>query len=140
MSEMLNTVTATVKLVVAGVGGSGPKSTAINLLKDASGVREWCWLPNQVASTVRAGSTITAEFVSRASKLETTYTDRTTGAVMELKVPKRQVFLGGVVTVDAPESEPLPEAKFVVTDEAKVYASRVDNKAVAGTPSSDEPF
>ena len=139
MSEMLNAVTATVKLVVAGIGGAGPKATAVNLLKDSNGVREWCWLPNQIASHVRAGSVISAEVVSRASKVETTYTKD--GVVTELKVPKRQVFLGGKVTVDAPASDPVPTAEFSVTDEARVYASRVDAKAIASTDmSADEAF
>lgn len=144
MSDMLNTVTTAVKLVVAGVGGIGPKSTAVNFLKDASGVREWAWLPNAVATQVRAGTVILAETVSRSSKVETTYTDKS-GAVVALKVPKRQVFLGGKVVVTAPESEPLPAAEFSVSDEARVYASRVDAKQVASAATSeasseDEPF
>jgi len=142
MSEMLNSVTTAVKLVVAGIGGSGAKATAVNFIKDASGVREWAWLPNAIASQVRAGTVILAETVSRSSKVETTYTDKT-GAVVDLKVPKRQVFLGGKVVVTAPESEPLAPCDFTVTDEAKVYASRVDAKSVGAATAegdSSEPF
>lgn len=137
MSDMLNTVTTAVKLVVAGVSNAGPKSTAVNFLKDASGVREWAWLPNAVATQVRAGTVIFADAVSRSSKVETNYTDQKTGLVVALKVPKRQLFLGGKVVVTAPESEPLPTAEFSVSDEAKVYASRVDAKKVAPAATSD---
>ena len=143
MSETLKTAaTGAEKLVVAGVGGSGKTSTAINFLKDASGVREWAWLPNAIASQVRAGTVILVETVSRSSKLETTYTDKT-GAVVDLKVPKRQLFFGGEVVVTAPESEPLAPCVFTVTDEAKVYASRVDAKSVGAATAegtSSEPF
>lgn len=143
MSEVLNTVTTAVKLVVAGVGGIGPKATAINFIKDDFGVREWGWLPNETAATVRKGSIVIAEFAERASKVETTYIKN--GKTLELKVPKRQVFLGGVITVDAPESKPLPEATYVVTDAARVYAARVDAKQVASAATSEassgeEPF
>lgn len=135
MSEMLNTVTTAVKLVVAGVGGIGPKATAVNFLKDDFGVREWAWLPNAIAASVRKGSVVTAEFATHASKTETTYIKD--GKTLELKVPKRQVFLGGVITVDAPESKPLPEATYVVTEAARVYASRVDAKQVASAATSE---
>lgn len=143
MSDMLNSVTTTVKLVVAGIGGSGAKATAVNFIKDAAGVREWAWLPLAEASQVRAGTVIFAETVSRSRTVETTYTDKH-GAVVDLKVPKRQIFLGGRIVITAPESEPLAPCDFVVTDEAKVYASRVDAKSVgaatAEVASSDEPF
>lgn len=138
MSDTLNTGSTTArKLVVAGVSGAGPKATAVNFLKDASGVREWAWLPNAIASQVRAGTVVIADAVSQSSKVETTYTDQKTGVVVALKVPKRQLFLGGAVTITAPESDPLPTADFTVTDEAVVYASRVDAKKVASAATSD---
>jgi hypothetical protein len=146
MSEMLNTAaTGAEKLVVAGIGGHGTKAIAINFLKDANGVREWAWLPLAYAPFVRAGTVLVAETVSRSSKLETTYTDKVSGAVVALKVPKRQLFLGGKVVISAPESEPLAPLTVEVTDDAKVYASRVDAKSVGaataeGDSSAEEPF
>lgn len=136
MSEMLKAATTAVKLVVAGIGGSGKKATAVNLLKDAQGVREWCWLPNEYAINLRAGSVLMVDSVSRSSKLETTYTDNTGNAVV-LKVPKRQVFLGGNLVIQAPESDPLPELVVTVTDEAVIYAARVDKKVASGLVSSE---
>lgn len=145
MSDTLNTGSTTArKLVVAGVGGAGKKATAINFLKDANGVREWAWLPNEVAAVVRAGTVVVAGAVSESSTVETTYTDQKTGVVVALKVPKRQLFLGGKIVIQAPASDPLPAADFTVTDEAKVYASRVDAKQVASAATSvasgDEAF
>jgi len=138
MSDTLNTGSTTArKLVVAGVNNPGPKATAVNFLKDANGVREWAWLPNAIASQVRAGTVVIAGAISESSKVETTYTDQKTGVVVALKVPKRQLFLGGAIVVTAPESDPLPAADFTVTDEAKVYAARVDAKQVASAATSD---
>jgi hypothetical protein len=149
MSESLNTPEdrekpVRAKLVVAGVGGVGPNATAINFQKDADGVREWGWVPNEIAADVRAGTVVYA-LVSRSSKVETTYTDKT-GQVVALKVPKRQLFFGGETEVDAPESVPLPPTTWKVTDKAKVYAARVDAKQVAAkstetsSGAADEPF
>jgi hypothetical protein len=82
------------------------------------------------------------EQVQPASKVQTTYTDMATGLLVELKVPKRQLFLGGNITVEAPAQEPLKPVTFVVTDAAVKYAHNFDSKVtdVATDAVADQPF
>ncbi len=139
MSDMLNTATTAVELVVAGVNNSGPKATSVSFLT-RDGVREWAWLPNQMAVALRPGMTLLVETVQPASKVQTTYLKD--GVEVELKVPKRQLFLGGNITVEAPAQEPLKPVTFVVTDEARKYANNFDAKVtdVATDLVADQPF
>jgi hypothetical protein len=139
MSETLNTATTAVQLVVAGVNNSGPKATSVSFLT-RDGVREWAWLPNQMASSLRAGMTLIVEQVQPANKVQTTYLKD--GVEVELKVPKRQLFLGGSITVEAPAQEALKPVAFVVTDEALKYAHNFDSKVtdVATNLVADQPF
>jgi hypothetical protein len=141
MSEMLNTATTAVQLVVSGINSPGPKATSVSFLT-RDGVREWAWLPNQMAVALRPGMTLLVEAVQPASKVQTTYTDMATGLLVELKVPKRQLFLGGNITVEAPAQEPLKPVTFVVTDEAVKYAHNFDSKVtdVATDLVADQPF
>jgi len=141
MSDMLNTATTAVQLVVAGINSPGPKSTSVSFLT-RDGVREWAWLPNATASSLREGMTLLVEQVQPASKVQTTYTNQTTGEVVELKVPKRQLFLGGNITVEAPAQEALKPVAIVVTDEARKYAENFDAKRVEASTvvTGDQPF
>lgn len=107
-------------LSIAAIGGKGPKATNVAFLKNEAGVREWAWVPNNIAEMLAPGMRLVVEAVS-VGKVEETYTDRNTGEVVPLKVPKVQLFLGGEITVDAPEQEPLPEAQWKVSDAAAAY-------------------
>jgi hypothetical protein len=121
---------------VAAIGGSGPKSTAINFVKTEDGIRLWSWMANDVASKLRPGMVVVSEQVS-FGKVETTYTDKV-GVVTELKVPRTQVFLGGSVVVRRPESEPLAPASVSFEDGCDEYASAFDAKNL--TSSVDDSF
>lgn len=140
MSDMLKTVTTAVKLVVAGVNNSGPKATSVSFLT-RDGVREWAWLANPLASSLRAGMVLLVEQVQPANKVQSTYIN-SDGVEVELKVPKRQLFLGGNITVEAPEQTPLLPVTFVVTDEAIKFANAVDAKVstVDASLIADQPF
>lgn len=116
---------------IAAIGGSGPKSTAVNFLKNEDGIRLWAWVSNDVASRLRPGMSIVADQAS-FGRVETTY--EKAGVVTELKVPKAQVFFGGSVTVTKPESESLAPANFVFEDGVADYAQAYDAKN-AGRPS-----
>lgn len=118
--------TSTHNFTVAAIGGSGPRATAINFVKTDEGVRVWAWMSNDVASRLRPGMVVRAEQAS-FGKVETTYTDKA-GIVTELKVPRRQVFLGGQVIVAKPESEPIVPATVVFETEAEEYARAYDAK------------
>ena len=139
MSEMLNTATTAVQLVVAGINSPGPKATSVSFLT-RDGVREWAWLANPMASSLRAGMTLLVEQVQPATKVQTTYLKD--GVEVELKVPKRQLFLGGSITVEAPAQEALKPVAFVVTDEALKYAHNFDSKVIDAATDlvADQPF
>lgn len=122
---------------VAAVGGSGPKSTAINFVKTTDGVRLWAWIANEKAAELVPGMLVRAEQVS-FGKTETTY--EKDGQVFELKVPRQQVFLGGSVTFDAPESEPMAEIEVTVTDKARAYREAYLAKKAQSTDSVDDSF
>lgn len=110
---------------IAAIGGSGPKATAVNFLKNEDGIRLWTWMSNDIAFRLRPGMTVVAEQAS-FGKVETTY-DKA-GVTMELKVPKAQVFLGGSVTVRKPEAETLAPATVVFEDGVEDYARSYDAK------------
>lgn len=132
--------TSTHNFSIAAIGGSGPKSTAVNFLKNEDGIRIWTWVPNNVAATLRPGMVVRAEQVS-FGKVQKDYT-APDGTVMALKVPKMQVFLGGSVSFHAPESEPIAPATFSLADDATDYAKAYDAKNAQSTDSVDdeEPF
>lgn len=119
------------QFTVSALGGRGPKSTAVNFVKE-DGIRLWCWLSNDVASRIRPGMVVTAEKVS-TGKVETSY--EKAGVVTELKVPRQQVFLGGSVSITAPESEPLPEISVSFADDVDAYIQAFDAKR---TPVQDD--
>ena len=121
---------------IAAIGGSGPKSTAVNFLKTEDGVRLWTWMSNDVASRLRPGMTVVAEQAS-FGRVETTY--EKAGVVTDLKVPRAQVFLGGAVTVDIPESEPIAPMAVTFADGVEKYRSAYDAKNTSAD-SVDESF
>jgi hypothetical protein len=93
-----------------------------------------------MASSLRAGMTLLVEQVQPATKVQTTYLKD--GVEVELKVPKRQLFLGGSITVEAPAQEALKPVAFVVTDEALKYAHNFDAKVIDAATDlvADQPF
>jgi len=119
---------------ISAIGGSGPKATAINFTKTEDGIRLWAWMPNAVAGKLRPGMTITAEQIGFGAT-ETTY--EKAGVVTELKVPRRQLFLGGSIVVGKPESEPMEPMAISFADEAEAYAKAYDAKRTA-TPTADD--
>jgi hypothetical protein len=120
---------------IAAIGGRGPKSTAVNFLKSEQGVRLWAWIPNDIASRLRPGMTIAAEQVS-FGRTETGYEDKS-GSIVELKVPKRQVFFGGNLVIGAPESESLAPIAITFADGVDAYAQAFDAKHADGTNNDD---
>jgi len=113
------------QFTIAAIGGSGPKSTAVNFLKNEEGIRLWAWMSNDIASRLRPGMTLVVEQAS-VGKTETTYEKN--GVVTDLKVPKAQVFLGGAISVRKPESEPLAPITVVFEDDCDAYAEAYDKK------------
>ena len=57
-------------------------------------------------------------------------------------MPKRQLFLGGNITVEAPAQEALKPVTIVVTDDARKYAENFDAKRVEASTvvAGDQPF
>jgi len=122
--------------IVAGIGGSGAKATAINFKKTEDNIGLWAWVANDTASRIRPGMSIVAEQVS-FGKVETHY--EKAGVVTELKVPKRQVFFGGALTIKKPESQPLAPVSVNFEDGCDEYAAAYDNKNQT-TEDVSEPF
>ena len=126
-------------LIIAGINNPGPKATAVSFVKSDNGTRPWAWVSNSVAAQLAPGMRLIVPAVSEG-KIETSYTDKN-GNIVDLKVPKVQLFLGGDISVDAPEAEELPEASFTATDAAAEYLkSYLAKRAGAAAPPADEPF
>lgn len=130
------------KLYIADVGYQGPKSTKVSFVIDDNGVRPWAWVDNGTAAQLARGMVMHAEHVG-TSKVETSYLKD--GVEVELKFPRMQLFLGGTIEVKGPESEPLPKATFVISDEAKAYreaymAKHAGNAAPSSDQDTSEPF
>lgn len=102
-----------IELVIAGLGGSGPKSTAVNFTV-VDGIRTWAWLPNELvsANNIRAGVTLTVEDVRALGEPQTQYEDRQ-GQIIDLANPKQQLLLGGRMTVTQPMLEPMAKLEIV---------------------------
>lgn len=125
-----------VSLSIAAINGSGPKATAVNFVKTDDGHRPWAWVANDIAAQLAPGMVLRVETVS-TGKVETAYTNKD-GQQVDLKVPKVQLFLGGLIEIDAPEQEPLPEATFVVSPAAAEYRKAYLAKRLATNPVADE--
>lgn len=125
-----------VSLSISAISGSGPKATAVMFVKSPEGVRPWAWVPNAVAAGLVPGMVLTVESVS-TGKVETTF--ERNGQVETLKVPRQQLFLGGSIVIDAPDSEPLPEATFTVSDAAAAYREAyLAKRATPAIPGAEE--
>jgi hypothetical protein len=112
-------------LIVAFLGGSGPKSTAVNFLTDANGIREWAWMDTASARLLRPGMVLKVERVVRFTKVKTTYVN-TAKETVALKVPKRQLLLEGAITVEEPAPREPLEQVVTITPEAVAYGQRYD--------------
>ena len=100
------------ELVVAGLGGSGKKATAVNFTV-VDGVRTWAWLPNELVSAhnVRAGVTLTVEDVRAIGEPQTQY--EKDGEIVDLLNPKQQLLLGGQMSIAQPSLEPMAKLEVV---------------------------
>lgn len=133
-------------LSVSGVGGSGPKATAINFtIDEATGMRPWAWVPNSIAAQIRPGSRLVVPIV-REGDIETHRSDDPSTALVR---PKVQLWLSRTpdqkILVLPPETLPVAgEDDFEVTTEASEFAQRVDAKAdrqaVTDAVNGTEPF
>lgn len=124
-------------LSIAAIGGSGPKSTAVQFLK-VDGIRQWGWVPNEIAAELVAGMRLEVPVVSLGA-VETTWTKD--GVEQDLKVPRQQLFLGGDMVALPPDSEPLQPMTLQVTEQAKAYREAYlakQAKATAPAPVASE--
>ena len=111
---------------VVGLNTPGPKSTSVGLrsLNETDDIRYWAWVLNSQVGGIVPGMRVTFDTVS-FGKVQTTYVDKA-GFVQELKFPRKQVFWGGNLTVDAPDAEPLPEqGEVVITEAARKFANNL---------------
>jgi len=101
-----------IQLIVAGLGGSGQKATAVNFTV-VDGIRTWAWLPNELVSAhnIRAGVTLTVQEVRALGETQTHY--EKDGEMIELVNPKQQLLLGGQMTIAQPKLEPLAKLEVV---------------------------
>ncbi len=116
-----------IELVVAGLGGSGKKSTAVNFTV-VDGIRTWAWLPNELVSAqvqvgvdkdnnpifrnqIRAGVTLTVQDVRALGDTQTQY--EKDGEIYDLVNPKQQLLLGGQMTITQPTLEPMAKLEVV---------------------------
>ena len=101
-----------IELVVAGLGGSGKNSTAVNFTV-VDGIRTWAWLPNELVSAhnIRAGVTLTVQDVRALGDTQTQY--EKDGQIFDLVNPKQQLLLGGQMTITQPVLEPMAKLEVV---------------------------
>jgi hypothetical protein len=101
-----------IELVVAGLGGSGKKSTAVNFTV-VDGIRAWAWLPNELVSAhnIRAGVTLTVQDVRALGDVQYQY--EKDGKPVDLVNPKQQLLLGGQMTIAQPVLEPMAKLEVV---------------------------
>ena len=101
-----------IELVVAGLGGSGKKSTAVNFTV-VDNIRTWAWLPNELVSAhnIRAGVTLTVQDVRALGDVQTQY--EKDGEIFDLVNPKQQLLLGGQMTITQPTLEPMAKLEVV---------------------------
>ena len=115
-------------LIVAGIGGSGSKSTAVNFTV-VDGMRPWAWIPNEIVrkqvaildvdgnqvvnklgepvvrNQIRAGVTLNPEEVVAFGSPETSYVKD--GIEHDLDIAKQQLLLGGDLEISQPKFKPL---------------------------------
>lgn len=116
-----------IELVVAGLGGSGKKSTAVNFTV-VDGIRTWAWIANEIVTKqvvvgqdkdgnnifrdqIRAGVTLTVQDVRALGDVQTQY--EKDGEIFDLVNPKQQLLLGGQMTITQPVLEPMAKLEVV---------------------------
>lgn len=116
-----------IELVVAGLGGSGEKSTAVNFTV-VDGIRTWAWIPNAIVTKqvvvgkdkdgkdilkneIRAGVTLTVQDVRALGDAQTQYEKN--GEVFDLAYPRQQLLLGGKMKIAQPTLEPMEKLEVV---------------------------
>ena len=101
------------ELVVAGLGGSGPKSTAVNFTV-VDGIRTWAWIANELVAThnIRAGVTLLVSDVRAFDEPKTHY-ENNDGESVKLPNPKQQLLLGGQMSIAQPSIEPMAKLEVV---------------------------
>ena len=101
------------ELIVAGLGGSGPKSTAVNFTV-VEGIRTWTWIRNEMIAThnIRAGVTLLVSDV-RAIGEPITHWENNDGESVKLDNPKQQLLLGGKMSIAQPSLEPMEKLEVV---------------------------
>jgi len=111
------------RYIVAKLGRVSSKgSTQVIFVPENQEAPVWVstWLPTDfVEEQVVPGVEIVADEVG-LGKLETSWKNED-GVVTQLKTPRRVVFFGGEVKAVAPEKDPMPEAKFVKSEETSAY-------------------
>lgn len=126
-----------ISLIIAFIAAnSGPKATAVTFLKTEDGTSQWSWISNDIASKLRPGMRLNVSEVSY-SRVQTQY--EKDGVMVDLKVPKQQLFLGGSITVELPDTQPLAPATWSFGDEVDNYTAAYDAKR-ATVAANDEAF
>jgi len=102
------------ELIVAGIGGSGAKSTSVSFTLTDKGVRPWAWIKTSIVAehNIRAGVTLTVSDVRAFGNVQTEY-ENENGELVQLDKPKQQLLLGGKMTIKQPEFEPLAQLEVV---------------------------
>ena len=100
------------ELVVAGLGGSGKKATAVNFTV-VDGIRTWAWITNELVAThnIRAGVTLLVSDVRAIGEPQTQY--EKDGEIVDLLNPKQQLLLGGQMSIAQPSLEPMAKLEVV---------------------------
>ena len=128
-----------ITLIIAFIANtSGPKATAITFLKTEDNVSQWAWIDNSVAAKLRPGMRLTVAEVGTA-RVQTQYEDKS-GTMVALKVPKQQLFLGGNITVELPDTEPVTPATWSFGDDIVKYADNYDAKRTNAPSAKEEAF
>lgn len=119
-----------ITLIIAFIANtSGPKATAITFLKTEGNISQWAWVDNSVAARLRPGMKLVVGEVGTA-KVQTQYEDKS-GNMVDLKVPKQQLFLGGNITVELPDTQPVAPATWSFGDDLSSYSDYYDAKRTA---------
>jgi hypothetical protein len=127
-----------ISLIIAFIAGnSGPKATAVTFLKTEDGVSQWAWIANDVASRLRPGMRLIVGEAS-TSRVQTQY--EKDGQQVALKVPRQQLFLGGSISVELPDTQPIAPATWTFGDEVDKYTAAYDAKRATAPANADEPF
>jgi len=109
------------------------RATVIGFVKSDDGVRNWCWLSNALAKGIRPGMVLKCEVVV-LEEVCTTYVQH--GEEKGLKVPRRQVRLGGHISVDAPEGF-VSVSQVEFSEAARLFAG---SETLKGIDVEEEPF